>query len=148
MVFDGLLMVSVAVSVSHKPSLDLGVFPSIFLNFACHPLRLSWSSNQLEAAGTWPRLPIFKGNFAAIFGQLEPPPEEGCRFPESVRKAPQRSKDAALQSQYVRHRSAARVPHPLSPLHNVEARETLKRHPPKPAATFQSHSPFPPNVQC
>ena len=33
MVFDGLLMVSVAVSVSHKPSLDLGVFPSIFLNF-------------------------------------------------------------------------------------------------------------------
>ena len=141
MVFDGLLMVSVAVSVSHKPSLDLGVFPSIFVNFACHPLRVSWSWNQLETAEAWPT----RGSAA----------QQGCRTPESVRKAPQRSKDAALQRRYVRHRSAARVPHPLSPLHNVEAHETLKRHPPKPAANFQSHSPFPPkrapfppDVQC
>ena len=54
------------------------------------------------------------------------------RFPKSARTAPQRSKDAALRSRYIRHRSAARMPHPLSPLDNVEPRSILKRHPPFP----------------
>ena len=88
MVFDGLLMVSVAVSVSHKPSLDLGVFRSIFLIFG--EFRIPPSPLELEPAregSSQPELPKLKWNFPAMFGQLEPDLEAAGASHSRLQKA-------------------------------------------------------------